>query len=1557
MPTDEELIREFSRKSTDDQPKKKEADDGLDDFADKVWYQEANRKMRVQMLQREQRREQSREVVKQERALAKAHKFLGKSNLPGVKAYAAETGSDIMALLARMGGEDKYADKFIRMSQAIEQAQQETEKGGVVPDILQRGVRGAGRSVTTMLGAGMVAGPYGAISMAAAQEANQAITEGRDAGLKGASLAGYAVQQGIIEGAPAIVMQKLGLGGAETMAGGKGVVAIGVKAGMKRLGLSLLQELPEELITELGHSVSSSISGVSPDALSASNIGDTIADTTVQTILTVGFLGAPSLSDSYNRKRVLGIQDEIVGYADRGHTPSRKVWKSWGMSEVSGLNKFKRRKAANTLADKIKLIRAQVEAVNQLQSEQQQVAPDQPLVSEGQGVEQQVALTTQEDVVSPRENARRSEDAIVAAQQVQQPEPRQMPTQVVETQQEAVGTAPMHHDFPVEMKGTGERIGGREVVRRLERIWGADLYYGRIGGGRGVRGIYKMKSHVSRLAKGEEASAAVVIHEGIGHHLDNTTDIRKGAPKDAIKEIRALDYNLNARRPAEGFAEFVRAYLTGATERTKKEGIDLSVEAPKFLAHFENWIAKHPDVKAKMDASRKPIAAFKRAGAAGRVMGQISETGVDKSSPDPLLQRAKGYIDSIYRLFKEEGRPVKRFSEEAKAAGYDPGSDTTPFEDYNFLRQIGPHLAATSVEYGVYSILDPSKKLGPSMTEVFVEIAPGDDFKKCMGWVYARHAVESWGVLKDPGVTLEDAKEAMRQLYNPRYERAGDKMTQFGNALVDVQVEVGAIPADEGDRVKAAYRTHIPLERARDTARGSGGRKMVDLSSVLKARRGSGLQIINPAEALLNRSVKAYERAAAQLVTNKLLDVAEGTEGLGSWFHVVPAKVMQTTFSFKQIKPQLVEAMEESLGIDSDEASSILDVIDPMTAMMIWKPDMAKVHGVPIVRVMRDGKPVFAQTRPELAEALGDLGSQHHMGVADRTARAFTATLKVGATRFNPDFILSNAFRDFEAFLMQGEKGLKGAFDPALYAAAYVTSELSRAAGYRGDETVELFRRMGGELSSYVGLDRARSRASVKRALTGKQSKLDTALNIAGFTEMGPRIAEFAAILNREGWLDRVKRGETPPLPVLVRAINAAHDVTVDFRRMGRWGRRINYYIPFFNARAEGLDKFVRTWKDNPSRATWRTGMYIVPRALLYWWFRHEDDDYKERPEWQDAYYIFTDGNGNPVWRIPRSQEWGLIESGVERMLDAMYDKDPKPIERWFGQVVDTINPGAYPSGITPFFESRFNYDSFRDRPIISETLEELQPHMQFYEYTSKFSKGVARQLYDLSGGRVDLSPAKIDHLANGLSGGLFGKGNAVVDKTISGGKWGLSDIPGLKGITLRKEYTKSVDDLYARKEVLVKLHNTKELKQEDESPVNVRSLRRIQNVTALMSELRKAARDMSADDKRKNERALTGLARAALDKPPLERYQNPLADPSVVTGAVRAAVVKHIAQKTITASSGRPGNDRADDASVYLNEMGVDQAIASELAYVRLRTQGVKPGTARKRASWFARN
>jgi len=1228
------------------------------------------------------------------------------------------------------------------------------------------------------------------------------------------------------------------------------------------------------------------------------------------------------------------VQSEIVAFADRGHTPSVAKWQEWGLKEEEGMNRKRRREATQELAEayrEIEQMRFAFSGVTPTAAQWKALGlPEEAGKTEA---DRKSYLAEKFLPESPRQ---------AEAPVEEQPAALAGETQALEAKA-ARGVAPATHDFPVEMEGTGEQIGGREVVRQLEQIWGTPLRFGRLGKHK-ARGIYKLKSRVARLAKGEEASPAVQIHEAVGHHLDETTDILKSAPADAKQEVGKLDYDASKLRADEGFAEFVRAYLTGGTERFAN-GIDLKTEAPKFLSHFEGWLEEHPEVKAKMEASREPLLAFKQAGAVGRVKGQISKTGIDRGKAAPLRDRLNKWKEHLYARVKEEGRPVKRFVDEARQLGYDPEGETTPFEDYNALRQVGPHFAENAIEHGVFTLTGTPEKIGPSMYEALAEVEPGEDYENFIAWAYANHAIESWGEEKDPGITLADAKEVVSRLGNSRYESAAAKVTEFNNALINVLADAGVLDAEAAERIVASYETYIPLERAREGSRGGGGRRMLDLSSAIKGRRGSGLQIVDPIESTLARATRLYERAAQQLVINKLVQVAADVKGLGGWVEEVPPKVLATKFSFETIKPQL-EGLDESLGIDVEH---LLEDIDPETILTVWRPDLMKVHGVPIYRVTLDGESRFFQLDPDLGDALGGLETVQHLDPVTHIMRAVTGLMKRGATRLNPDFILSNAIRDCDAFLLQGEKGLKGAFDPAQYAAAYVFSEMQAMKGEKGVPEVELFKRMGGELSTYAGLDRLRLRRGARRAVHGRQGKLATTSNVVGVTEVAPRIAEFAAILEREGWLDRVRAGETPPMEVLIRAINAAHDVTIDFRRMGKWGRYINYYVPFFNARVEGLDKFVRTFKDHPGRSTFRAMKYIVLRSFIYWWLRHDDDDYKERPAWQDNFYIFKDGEGNPVWRVPKPQEWGLIGSGIERMLDAMYERDPEPVARWFGQVFSTINPGVFPAGVTPLAESLANYDfSFRHREIESRSLRRLEAPDRYYDHTTGVSKAVARLLHKVSGGSIKFGPAKIDHLADGLLGGLYGKINAPFDKLYRGGEWSASDIPGLKGLTLRQDYARSIDDFYSRKESLSKIAESKKLRGEIDEE-HAAEFRRIQYAESLMSDIRKAIKGLPAKERREGRLAMIGLARAALGREPLERYPNPIANPDAVPAAARGALVKHISQKAITAS-GKLGVERTERAAEYLRAMEADRDVISSSVYDRLRVQGFRSTTARER-------
>jgi len=205
--------------------------------------------------------------------------------LMGVKQATFDLGS-----LAARPFSGKTADELNRETQLLEQAAAGADAAA------QTGafggyVRGASRSVATSAALSPLGG-YGIIGGFALSRGNQAITEATDAGLSGRDKWGFVGRSALIEGGIAAAFQAVGAGGMEKLlGGGASLTKSGLKAMLKRTGIALLQELPEENITEILDQYNQIASGVDPQELTWDRALDIMKDTTIQTALAVGATG------------------------------------------------------------------------------------------------------------------------------------------------------------------------------------------------------------------------------------------------------------------------------------------------------------------------------------------------------------------------------------------------------------------------------------------------------------------------------------------------------------------------------------------------------------------------------------------------------------------------------------------------------------------------------------------------------------------------------------------------------------------------------------------------------------------------------------------------------------------------------------------------------------------------------------------------------------------------------------------------------------------------------------------------------------------------------------------------------------------------------------------------------------------------------------------------------------------------------------------------------------------------------------------------------------------
>ena len=139
----------------------------------------------------------------------------------------------------------------------------------------------------------------------------------------------------------------------------------------------------------------------------------------------------------------------------------------------------------------------------------------------------------------------------------------------------------------------GDPVSTQEVYDTMEELWDIPIREGRVQVPRAL-GIYKRHPQVARIKGTVYGNIAVAAHE-VAHHIDIPQGISKGLPADVQSEVKQLDYEPDKGRVTEGFAEFVRLYLT--TDTAKKR-------APKTYDWLEGHLIDNPEIADKMERTK-----------------------------------------------------------------------------------------------------------------------------------------------------------------------------------------------------------------------------------------------------------------------------------------------------------------------------------------------------------------------------------------------------------------------------------------------------------------------------------------------------------------------------------------------------------------------------------------------------------------------------------------------------------------------------------------------------------------------------------------------------------------------------------------------------------------------------------------------------------------------------------------------------------------------------------------------------------------------------------------
>jgi hypothetical protein len=922
---------------------------------------------------------------------------------------------------------------------------------------------------------------------------------------------------------------------------------------------------------------------------------------------------------------------------------------------------------------------------------------------------------------------------------------------------------------------------------------------------------------------------ATMTHE-VGHHIDYTLNNRmsKNPPNADIRdELMKLGKALygETKPPggykSEGWAEFLRYYLTGDQANT---------QAPATFKWFQKYLKDNPETAKHLRNIKDMVEVWRKQGAEARIESQISR----KKRRGSIMDIAERSVLWVNIAFRDELVAIKTAM---KRAGIKEG-DLAPGENpYQVAVARADKAGAVARRFVLNNTTDlAGNPTGKGLREILEPVAK--DIDAFTRWMMAARArlLHSRGI--NPGISREDANYVYQKHDSPLWQDTLKEITAWNDRLLDYLSEAGGLEADARKRIREANPIYVPFMRAFQAGevqfKSGIGRGVAKTPKAVKAIKGSGREIIDILESMVTQAQKVIGIAHKTEVAVALAKVAN-KPGTASMIWEVPAPKEATTFQAEQLKKDIIALARKRMGLDPGEISS--GMLEHWDELLTVYSNASHYYGKDnIVSLVIDGKRRFYEVDPALYRAMEGLDRYNLPWFFDLLFGKAARAVRLGATGLNPGFgLIRNFLRDSMTFTVLSKHAKGG--------------PVSAGSGIMADimhtEAAEKFKDLGGKMSSQILADRRAANNLKKEALVstvkGKviyhiAHPIDALRELFGVTEAGTRIGEFRAALK-----DAEERYGKGSKDAAVYALNQAQDVTTNFSRHGSIGKILNQVIPFFNAGIQGPDKILRTFAERPTATAFKAVAALTIPAILLWWREKDEEYYKQLSPYERANYLhFRIPGTEKVIRLPVPFELGyFFQAAPVAAIDAQYRDDPKLVNEMFSESLRQTNPVDWPAAWGPIIEVLANRD-YNGRPIVPLRVEDKLPEDQYTQYTTALMKQI--------GGVINYSPAKLEHLVNSYSGGLYLRLARTLDLREKS-EITVNDLPIISTLFLRESYAPraELNRFYERREELNRLHRSGKL------PWQKSNQRRSYNsIASRLSDLWKKLPDAKTQDEKK---------------------------------------------------------------------------------------------------------
>lgn len=950
------------------------------------------------------------------------------------------------------------------------------------------------------------------------------------------------------------------------------------------------------------------------------------------------------------------------------------------------------------------------------------------------------------------------------------------------------------------------------IAERLRSTLGLTQRQGRLTLKGGAVGEYDPRSGIIRTRAARHAMT-VLAHES-GHALQHRRTPALAAAIDRYaREVEAMAYEgaNPAHKREEGFAEFVRLYLT--SPETAR------LDAPNFYHAFEEALANDlPPVARDFGAIQKAYKDLLKAASLDVASSSVALTG----KPGRLKALVEAYqeaglsgltlrvADEAYRGVFDQKHPFNVWLREVQRLARQNGSGRLNIEAADspyVLARMADHAFAvgqSDLQHGItpYRGVDPE---GPSLSDVNQvafgkrEPSPEED-AQFAAYLISRRMRHEWdrhyrGELENPPDKAEHDKAFHERVVedaealHPHWKEAAELATTWNRNQWKLERDAGFISEKTHDAGVKDHPDYVPLQRDMSdrNAPGGGGRArgVGQFAGGVKEFVGSERDIIHPMVSMARRAFELRAAIARNEVVGAMRNAAKRAgDNAGHLIEELPAK------QFEKISVdamQALDAVAKAMGLSERDRSTFsvfqqTELEGAIQAELFRQVEFSPRKDEAVVFHWRDGKktPLLlpdGKLGRDLFTALSGM-TKDTRALWEEIAAGAAQALRLGVTGV-PEFALKTSMRDQFAAAILTDVGFIPYVDSARglgheLAKSQVAKRYQAAGGLKGGVNLAATRRP-------FPRDDVQAKAQLQR-YRGKHLPITSwrdAMHLVDIGDTATRIGVFSKALQRAK-----KRGLSD-----YEAVVEARHISADFfdpSRHGAWAGVVQAArtIPFFNSGLQGPDVMVRvirhafekpeTLRDKQKfrAAWWALGMLGASSVLglTVVAANHKDPDFQNINDQVRATHwpLFKRATGEWVL-YPKSFELGMPSNLTERAYSWLVDKDPRTLERIWKDISATMLPTHDATALTVPFQVAKNRDR-GGRPIVPDNLRgTVDPQFQVNNWTSATAKKLA--------GNV-MSPAILEHYITGFLGTGGRDALALSDMAIAAAK----GEPSMKG-------------------------------------------------------------------------------------------------------------------------------------------------------------------------------